>query len=64
MKRRKLLQHLERHGCALIREGGRHTIYGNTLKNLRTSVPRHPEIDAALVRKICRDVAIPYPSEK
>jgi mRNA interferase HicA len=25
MKRRDLLRHLEKHGCALLREGGKHS---------------------------------------
>jgi hypothetical protein len=35
MKRRKLLQHLERNGFTFHREGGRHTIYINVDKNLK-----------------------------
>jgi len=29
MKRRKLLQHLQQHGCALLREGGNHSWWLN-----------------------------------
>lgn len=29
MKQRDLIRHLERHGCELLREGGKHTIYVN-----------------------------------
>jgi hypothetical protein len=29
MKRRALLSHLQEHGCALVREGASHSIWGN-----------------------------------
>ena len=64
MKRRKLLRHLQNHGCSFLREGRRHTIYENVPRNLVSEIPRHPEIDASLVRKICKDLAVPPPSEK
>jgi predicted RNA binding protein YcfA (HicA-like mRNA interferase family) len=64
MKRRKLVRHLEGNGCACLREGARHTIYFNAAKGLTTAVPRHPEIKAGLVRKICKDLEIPIPREK
>ena len=37
MKRRDLIQHLESHGCELLREGGRHSWWHNPL---RTGVPQ------------------------
>ncbi len=61
MKRRDLIRHLESHGCRLLREGGRHSVYFNPA-NLRTSaVPRHNEIGEGLARRICRDLEIPPP---
>jgi len=39
MKRRKLIQHLEAHGCQLYREGGRHTLYYNPANKQVASVP-------------------------
>ncbi|MEA2045421.1 MAG: type II toxin-antitoxin system HicA family toxin [Euryarchaeota archaeon] len=51
MKRRKLIRHLEEHGCKFLREGRKHTVYYNP-SNLKTStIPRHPEIVDALARK-------------
>lgn len=29
MRRRDLVRHLERHGCALAREGAKHSVYIN-----------------------------------
>jgi mRNA interferase HicA len=62
MKRRDFLRHLQQHGCALIREGGNHSWWGNLNNNRRSSVPRHNEVDDFLARKICKDLGIPKPS--
>jgi len=59
MKRRDLLRHLERHGCALLREGGNHTVYVNRAKGKASTIPRHREINDFLARKICRDLEVP-----
>jgi mRNA interferase HicA len=61
MKRRDLLRHLERHGCALLREGGSHTAYVNRSKGKSSTIPRHREINDVLARKICRDLEVPEP---
>ena len=45
MNRRALIQHIERHGCVLLREGHRHTIYVNPMSRAQSSVPRHRELD-------------------
>lgn len=62
MKRRDLIRHLEEHGCELLREGGRHTIYVNRAKQMVSAVPRHQEVNDILARKICRDLGVPAPS--
>jgi predicted RNA binding protein YcfA (HicA-like mRNA interferase family) len=59
MKRRDLIRHLESHGCELLREGGRHSVYVNRAKQKTSAVPRHSEINDYLARKICRDLEIP-----
>ena len=59
MKRRDLLRHLERHGCALLREGGNHTVYVNHAKGKSSTIPRHRDINDFLARKICRDLEVP-----
>lgn len=61
MKRRSLVRHLEDHGCELLREGGRHSIYINRTMRRTSAVPRHAEINDGLARKICRDLGIPEP---
>ena len=58
MKRRRLIKHLETHGCELLREGRNHTVY-NPAKSKTSTVPRHAEIDDALAKKICKDLMIP-----
>jgi predicted RNA binding protein YcfA (HicA-like mRNA interferase family) len=62
VKRRAVIRHLEKQGCEFLREGGNHTIYVNRSKNKVSSVPRHREINAFLVDKICRDLEIPAPT--
>jgi mRNA interferase HicA len=61
MKRRDLLQHLEHHGCVLLREGRNHTVYVNRDKGKLSTIPRHREIDNFLARKIMRDLEVPEP---
>ena len=61
MKRRDLIQHLERHGCELLREGAKHSLYFNPANNQTSAVPRHREINDFLVRKISRDLGISEP---
>jgi len=61
LKRRDLLQHLEVHGCQLLREGGNHSVYVNRAKGKASTVPRHRDINEFLARKICRDLEIPAP---
>jgi mRNA interferase HicA len=59
MKRRDLIRHLESHGCQLLREGGRHSVYFNPANRQTSAVPRHTELNDFLVRKICRDLGVP-----
>jgi mRNA interferase HicA len=59
MKRRDLLRHLADHGCVLIREGSRHTVFYNPQTGLTSTLPRHNEINDFLANKICRDLGIP-----
>jgi len=61
MKRRDLVRRLERHGCVLLREGGRHSVYINRDARKSATVPRHREINEFLARKICRDLEVPEP---
>jgi len=52
MKRGALLKHLRRHGCELLREGKKHSVYWNLANRRTSSVPRHTEIADKLARKI------------
>ena len=61
MKRRALEKHLRQHGCVLVREGARHSVYHNPANGRTSTVPRHSEIVDELARKICRDLGIPLP---
>lgn len=45
MKRRDLLRHLERFGCVLLREGGKHSVFVNPEKEKAATVPRHRQIN-------------------
>jgi mRNA interferase HicA len=60
MKRMALLKHLREQGCVFVREGRNHSWWGNLQQNLRSSVPRHTEINDNLARKICKDLGVPF----
>jgi len=62
MKRRDLIRHLELHGCEILREGGRHTLYVNRAEQKTSAVPLHQEIKTMTARQICRDLHIPQPT--
>jgi mRNA interferase HicA len=55
---------LEENGCQLFREGSRHSIYHNPVKNLAAAVPRHTEIGTPVARAICKQLEIPSPLKK
>jgi predicted RNA binding protein YcfA (HicA-like mRNA interferase family) len=59
MKRLKLLKHLHNNNCVLLREGGSHSIYVNTITNKKTSLPRHADVDERTVLKVCNQLEIP-----
>ncbi len=58
MKRSKLIKYLRANGCELIREGAKHSWWGSSGLNKKSSVPRHTEIKDILARKICKDLGI------
>ncbi|HPE78349.1 MAG TPA: type II toxin-antitoxin system HicA family toxin [Draconibacterium sp.] len=64
MKRSKLIKHLLKNGCYLLREGGRHTIYFNPKSGKITAIPRHPEIKQFIAEKICKDLDVELPMGK
>ena len=59
MKRTELIRRLTRAGCVLLRHGGRHDIYVNHATGQRQPVPRHGEIDDALVKHIKKYLGVP-----
>jgi predicted RNA binding protein YcfA (HicA-like mRNA interferase family) len=61
MKRRDLLEHLSRHGCRFVREGGDHSIWENPATRRRNAVPRHREIPDYTAARICKQLGIPTP---
>jgi len=61
MKRRDFLEHMERQGCVMRREGAKHTIFFNPENGHVVTIPRHREIESNLVRKICHQLGIGNP---
>mgnify|MGYP006274051503 FL=1 len=61
MKRNKLIRHLAKNGCVLLREGSRHSIWKNENNGEMTAVPRHNEIKDFMAQKICKDLKIRLP---
>ncbi|MDE0689427.1 MAG: type II toxin-antitoxin system HicA family toxin [Candidatus Poribacteria bacterium] len=59
MKRRQLIKHLQRHGCNLLREGKKHSWWGNPELGTFAAVPRHTEINNITAQKICKELEIP-----
>ena len=53
------MRYLEKNGCRLLREGGRHSVYFNPSTNKTSTVPRHSEVVDQLARKICKDLGVP-----
>lgn len=61
MKRVDLLRHLDGHGCELLREGAKHSVYVNRRAGKATAVPRHRDTNDFLARMICRDLEATEP---
>jgi mRNA interferase HicA len=61
VKREQPERHLLDHGCEVIREGGRHTIWSSAVLDRRAPVPRHREVPLGTARAICRQLAVPPP---
>ncbi|MGI8412414.1 MAG: type II toxin-antitoxin system HicA family toxin [Solirubrobacteraceae bacterium] len=61
MRRRELERHLADHGCEVLREGSRHTIWRHPRSDLRAPVSRHREVPTGTARAICRQLAVPPP---
>jgi predicted RNA binding protein YcfA (HicA-like mRNA interferase family) len=59
MKLVDIERHLRAHNCAILRQGGSHTIWINTVQKKIASVPRHTEIKEGTFRRICKQLEIP-----
>ncbi|MEM8642509.1 MAG: type II toxin-antitoxin system HicA family toxin [Cyanobacteria bacterium P01_G01_bin.54] len=58
MKRSDLIRYLQRQGCELLREGGRHSIWWNPETRSKSAIPRHREIKDIIAKKICKDLDV------
>ncbi|MCB0308783.1 MAG: type II toxin-antitoxin system HicA family toxin [Bdellovibrionales bacterium] len=61
IKKKELERKLRKLGWSLLRQGGRHEIWTNG--NVEEPVPRHPEINELLAKKILKK-AQQHPGEK
>lgn len=61
MKRTDLISHLAAHGCVLLREGGKHSVYYNPQAQRTSTVPRHTEVKNPTAFRICKQLAVPNP---
>lgn len=61
MKRLDLVKYLQQHGCVLLHEGSKHSVFINRTTRKSSTVPRHREINEYLAQKICRELGIPEP---
>ena len=61
MRRIKLIAHLIRSGCVLLREGAKHSIYRNLFTGVQTTVPRHTVLLVNTARGICKQLGVSWP---
>lgn len=61
MKRIDFEKHLQNNNCRLLREGGNHSIWINTLNARKSTLPRHKEIDDILCKNICKQLQVNFP---
>jgi mRNA interferase HicA len=64
MKRAKLIKHLTKNGCYLLREGAKHSVFYNSISEKISTVPRHPEVKQFTAEKICKDLDVSIPKGK
>jgi len=61
VKRADLIRHLETHGCRLLREGSKHSVYHNPAAQRTSTVPRHKEVKNPTALRICKQLSVPDP---
>jgi predicted RNA binding protein YcfA (HicA-like mRNA interferase family) len=59
VKRSELLKHLEKHGCVLLRHGGKHDVSHNPVTGVSEPVPRHADINEQLAKRIINSLTQP-----
>lgn len=59
MKRERLIKHLRAHGCELLREGKKHSLFRNPANGNISTVPRHTEIKNPTAAGICKALDVP-----
>ena len=64
MKRTKLIKHLTKNGCHLLREGRNHSVFYNPNTGKISTIPRHSEVKQFTAEKICKDLDVIIPSGK
>jgi len=57
VKRRDLIEYLEKNGFYLLREGANHSIYTNGKKVI--PVKRHKQFDRVTANEICKQAGLP-----
>ncbi len=60
MNRAKLVLHLLRHECILLREGSKHSIYKNLITGSQTTVPRKSKLLLFTAKGICKQLGVPW----
>ncbi|KKU50121.1 MAG: YcfA-like protein [Parcubacteria group bacterium GW2011_GWB1_49_7] len=60
MNRAKLILHLLKHGCILLREGSRHSIYKNLITGAQTTVPRKSTLLLFTAKGICKQLGVSW----
>jgi hypothetical protein len=59
MKRRAFPKYLNTFNCVLHHEGTNHSIIINGKSGVKTTLPRHSDLDEDLCRDICKQLGIP-----
>ncbi len=59
MKRRIFLKFVQENDCILHHEGSKHSIYINTKTSVKSTIPRHSDLDEELCQAICKQLGIP-----
>ena len=56
VKRRDLIAYLEENGFSLVREGGKHSVYGDGTKTI--PVKRHKVFDRITANELCKQAGL------